>query len=50
MVEGTPEIYDHTAQIYNDFLYVLGGYDKKKGLGESNENPWRFDISKRILF
>ncbi len=40
-VEDSPERYLHTAQIYNDFLYVLGGSDRAK----SSKRPWRFDIS-----
>jgi len=44
-----PRLYRHTAQIYQDVLYVYGG--RKQDEGASRQDKlWKFDLSKFWLF
>ena len=43
---GTPEKECHTAQIYNDALYVFSGRDGKK----FSTDVWKLDLSIGIKF
>jgi N-acetylneuraminic acid mutarotase len=44
-VNGTPQIKNHTATLYNKKLYVFGGYDGKKNhsslrVFDTEKNMW----------